>query len=347
MSPDTPDIELTPRRREVLRAVIEEHISTGQPVGSQTLVRHHGFETSASTLRYELAWLESVGLLGHPHTSAGRVPTELGYRFYAGALLEERPAVQPLPVELGDASREVDDALRATTEALSQVTSLLAIASAPSSPVADIRHVEVLALQPQVVMVVVITGSGAVAKRTIVFDAAVDPGLVEWGRAYLNETLAGGSITERAVRARLEDPALDVRERAFLDPIAPVFHDLFEAGPDRLVVGGASRLMSELSARDQQGLNALAGVLEERAEMLDRLRAALRGDAVTVRIGEEHGEPALRPVAMITAGYGLPRRALGAVGVIGPVRMDYAQAIVAVRGAAAALSAYVEDVYED
>ncbi|MEY4226898.1 MAG: heat-inducible transcription repressor HrcA, partial [Actinomycetota bacterium] len=127
MSADTPDIQLTPRRREVLRAVIEEHISTGQPVGSQTLVRQHGFETSASTLRYELAWLESVGLLGHPHTSAGRVPTELGYRFYAGALLEERPAVQPLPVVLGDANREVDDALRATTEALSQVTSLLAI----------------------------------------------------------------------------------------------------------------------------------------------------------------------------------------------------------------------------
>ncbi len=347
MSSDTPDIDLTPRRREVLRAVIEEHISTGQPVGSQTLVRQHGFETSASTLRYELAWLESVGLLGHPHTSAGRVPTELGYRFYAGALIAERPAVQPLPVVLGDASREVDDALRATTEALSQVTSLLAIASAPSLPVADIRHVEVLALQPQVVMVVVITGSGAVAKRTIVFDAAVDPGLVEWGRAYLNETLADGSITERAVRARLGDPALNVRERAFLDPIAPVFHDLFEAGPDRLVVGGASRLLSELSARDQQGLSALAGVLEERAEMLDRLREALRGDAITVRIGEEHGEPALRPVAMITAGYGLPRRALGAVGVIGPVRMDYARAIVAVRGAAAALSAYVEDVYED
>ena len=349
MSADTPDIELTPRRREVLRAVIEEHISTGQPVGSQTLVRQHGFETSASTLRYELAWLESVGLLGHPHTSAGRVPTELGYRFYAGALLEERPAVQPLPVQLGDASREVDEALRATTEALSQVTSLLAIASAPSLPVADIRHVEVLALQPQVVMVVVITGSGAVAKRTIVFDAPVDPGLVEWGRSYLNETLAGGSITERAVRARLEDPALDVRERSFLDPIAPVFHDLFEAGPDRLVVGGASRLMRELSARerDQEGLSALAGVLEERAEMLDRLRGALRGDSVIVRIGEEHGEPALRPVAMVTAGYGLPRRAHGAVGVIGPVRMDYAQAIVAVRGAAAALSAYVEDVYED
>ncbi len=342
-----PDLDLTQRRQQVLRAVIEEHISTGQPVGSKTLVQAHGFTTSASTLRYELAWLESVGLLGHPHTSAGRVPTESGYRFYAGTLLTEGGAVEPFAVELSEASREVDDALRATTEALSQVTSLLAIASAPSVAVVDIRHVEIIALQPQVVMVLVITGSGAVAKRVFAFDSAVDPGLTEWARVYLKETLTHGSISERTVRSRFEYPDLDSQERAFLDAVAPVFHDLFEAGADRLFVGGASRLMSELRAQDQHELNQLAAVLEQRAVMLDQLRAALSGDSVTVRIGEEHSDPALRPVAMITAGYGLPRRVLGAVSVIGPVRMDYARTIVAVRGAAAALSAYVEDVYED
>ncbi len=341
------DLDITARRQRVLRAVIEEHISTGQPVGSQTLVRKGAFATSASTLRYELAWLESVGLLAHPHTSAGRVPTELGYRFYAEALVDERQAPIPLAVDLTEASREVDDALRATTEALSQVTSLLAIASAPSVAVVDVRHIEIIPLQPQVVMVLVITGSGAVAKRVFAFDAPVDPGLAEWARSYLNETLTGGAISERAVRNRTEHPDLDPRERTFLDSIAAVFHDLFEAGADRLFVGGASRLMSELRAQDQHELNQLASVLEERAVMLDQLRAALRGDGVTVRLGEEHVDPALRPVAMITAGYGLPRRVLGAVSVIGPVRMDYAQAIVAVRGAAAVLSQYVEDVYED
>jgi heat-inducible transcriptional repressor len=193
----------------------------------------------------------------------------------------------------------------------------------------------------------VISGSGAVAKRVFAFDAPVDHGLTEWAREYLNETLTGGAITERSVRRRMEDPELPVRERAFLDAIAPVFHELFEAGADRLVVGGASRLMSELRAQNQQELSQLAAVLEERATMLGQLRAALRGDSITVRIGEEHEEAALRPVAMITAGYGLPHRTLGAVSVIGPMRMDYAQAIVAVRGAAAVLSAYVEDVYED
>ena len=342
-----PDLDITDRRQQVLRAVIEEHIASGQPIGSKTLVQNRGFETSASTLRYELAWLESVGLLGHPHTSAGRVPTELGYRFYAGALLAERIAGQPFEVQLTEASREVDDALRVTTEALSQVTSLLAIASAPSVAEVDIRHIEILPLQPQVVMVLVISGTGAVAKRVFAFDGPVDPGLAEWSREYLNETLTGGPISERSVRRRMEDPGLPVRERAFLDVIGLVFHELFEAGADRLVVGGASRLMSELRAQNQQELSQLASVLEERAVMLGQLRAALRGDSVTIRIGEEHEEAALRPVAMITAGYGLPHRTLGAVSVIGPVRMDYAHAIVAVRGAAAALSAYVEDVFEE
>ena len=342
-----PDLDLTDRRQQVLRAVIEEHIASGQPVGSKTLVQSRGFAASASTLRYELAWLESVGLLGHPHTSAGRVPTELGYRFYAGALVAERAAPAPLPVDLSEATREIDDALRSTTEALSQVTSALAIATAPSVAQVDIRHVEILALQPQVVMVVVISGTGSVAKRVVAFDGEVDAGLAEWARTYLNETLTQGTITERSVRSRLEDPALDPRERAFLDAVAPVFHELYDAGADRLVVGGASRLMSELRAQDQTELNQLASVLEERAVMLAQLRTALRGDAVTVRIGEEHDDPALRPVAMITTGYGLPSRTLGAVSVIGPMRMDYARAIMAVRGAAAALSAYVEDVYDD
>jgi heat-inducible transcriptional repressor len=340
------DLELTERRQRVLRAVVEEYIATGNPVGSQTLARTGVFSTSASTLRYELAWLESVGLLGHPHTSAGRVPTEEGYRFYAEELLAERPAPARLAVDLHEVAGEIDDALSATTEALAQVTNLLALACAPTIAVADIRHVEIIALQPQVVMVVVITGSGSVAKRVFAFDAPVDPGLADWARAYLNESLSGGNQTLRSVRARLADPDLDPTERAFLAEVAPVFHDLFETGADRLYVGGASLLMSELRLQDQNDLGSLAAALEERAALLSHLRSMLANDGITVRLGGEHGDPALRPLAMITASYGSRRHVLGAVSVVGPLRMDYARAIGAVRGAAAALSDYVDDVYE-
>jgi hypothetical protein len=273
------------------------------------------------------------------------------------AILDCPLAVTPVPGQLDARNgKPVLDMLDAAIAA-AMAGDVDAIVTAPvqkstinDAGIAFTGHTEYLAEKthtPQVVMMLVISGTGAVAKRVFAFDGPVDPGLVEWSREYLNETLTGGLISERTVRRRMEDPDLPVRERDFLDAIAPVFHELFEAGADRLVVGGASRLMSELRAQNQQELTQLASVLEERAVMLGQLRTALRGDSVTVRIGEEHEEAALRPVAMITAGYGLSHRTLGAVSVIGPVRMDYAQAIVAVRGAAAALSAYVEDVYEE
>jgi len=344
--PALPDDDLTPRRREILRAVIREHVETGQPVGSKTLVETGGFSVAPSTLRYELAWLERAGLLDHPHTSAGRVPTDRGYRFLAEELIAARGPVADLPLDLSTAHREIDSALRATTEALSQITNLLAVASAPSLTTTTIRHVEVLVLQPQIVMVVVITASGAVAKRTVAFESSVDPKLAEFAREYLNETVTGHAIGTSSLRRHLEAPDLSTREREFLAAIAPVFNEVFDEG-DRLYVGGASRLMSELRARDTLELARLAGLLEERAALLELLREVVgTSSSVSVRIGVEHVDPVLRPLTVIAASYGIARRTLGTVSIVGPTRMDYPTALAAVRGAAAALSAFVEDVYE-
>ena len=170
--------ELTDRQRALLRGVVEEHIATGQPVGSKTLVERTGLRVSPSTVRAKLAELEGLGLLTHPHTSAGRVPTEAAYRSYAAGLLERlEPNPGPFPLDLSAAQAEVESALQATTEMLSAVTRLLALVSAPPLESATIRHVEVLLLQPQVVMIVVITSAGAVTKRVYAFADPVDPGL--------------------------------------------------------------------------------------------------------------------------------------------------------------------------
>src|SRR5918912_1238861 len=160
--------QLTERQREILRRVVEEYVATGQPVGSKTLVERAGMHVSASTVRAELAELESLGLLTHPHTSAGRVPTEAGYRYYVDELLDRlEPGPGTFPLDLSAAQAEVDAALQATTEMLSDVTRLLALVSAPPLESATIRHVEVLLLQPQVVMVVVIKSAGSVTKRVV------------------------------------------------------------------------------------------------------------------------------------------------------------------------------------
>src|SRR4051812_32682785 len=147
---------------------------------------------SSSTVRAELAELEARGLLTHPHTSAGRVPTERGYRLYADELLERLdPNPGPFPLDLNSAQAEVGSALQGTAEMLSDVTRLLALVSAPPLESATIRHVEVLLLQPQVAMVVVITSAGAVIKRVLAFAEPIDPGLANWAGQYLNDMLTG------------------------------------------------------------------------------------------------------------------------------------------------------------
>src|ERR671935_1826366 len=183
---------LTARQRDLLARVVEEYITTGQPVGSRHLVERAGLSISPSTVRNELAELEARGLLSHPHTSAGRVPTERGYRFYADELLARQdPRPGRFPLDLSALRREVDSALEATTEMLSSVTRLLALVSAPPLETTTVRHIEVLLLQTRTVMVVVITSTGGVSKRVFTFAANVDPGLANWAREYVNERLVG------------------------------------------------------------------------------------------------------------------------------------------------------------
>jgi heat-inducible transcriptional repressor len=340
----TPERPLTPRQELILRQVVEAHIAHGLPVGSKTLVAG-GIAASSSTVRYELAELESLGMLAHPHTSAGRVPTDVGYRYYADLLLHSPLQPAPLPVDLSVAQREIDAALRTTADALAQMTNLLAVVSSPSLETTVVRHVELLPLQPQVVMAVVITSTGGVNKRLFVFEQAVDPGLVDWAATYLNETVTGLNLGARMLRKRLEDPELKAKERDFLATIAPVFTELVDAVGETLHVGGQAAVLRQLQSRDIEAVRQLVHVLEERWELLAVLRDALDADWLTVRIGSELPTPELCSLAIVAANYGVPNRKLGTVSLVGPTRMDYGAALRSVRGAAAALSEFVEDIY--
>ena len=339
---------LTPRQELILRKVVEAYTATGIPVGSKALSADPEIEAGPSTVRNELAMLEEQGLLAHPHTSAGRVPTDAGHRFYVDRLLGGHTALarREHGLDLQLVRREVDEAMRATTETLSQVTNLLAIVSAPPLDTATIRHVEVLALQPQVLMVVVITSTGGVTKRVFTFDAPVDPGLAQWAAEYLNERLTGMGLGARMLHSRLADASLGATEQAFLDRIAPAFTELAETAEHTLYVDGAARLLSEHRFQDLSQINELMSMLERRVLLLDLLRSALSERDVLVRIGTENELPALHSLALVAAGYGLPARKLGTVSLIGPVRMDYAGAIRTVREAALQLSRFIEDVYE-
>jgi heat-inducible transcriptional repressor len=337
---------LTSRQELVLRKVVEEYLEVGSPVGSKAL--SVDVQWGPSTIRTELANLEEMGLLAHPHTSAGRVPTEAGYRYFVDRLLPGQE-VEPRPprLSLSLVRRELDEAMRVTTETLSQVTNLLAIVTAPPIETSTIRHIEVLLLQPQVLMVVVITSTGGVTKRLFTFTDPVDSGLADWASSYLNERLIGLGLGARILQKRLHDPSLSRRESDFLDALSPVFTELEDGAHDNLYMEGTSRLLRDDRLGDVSELNALMDILERRVTLLGVLQVALTERDVLVRIGAENEVPGLRSLALVAAGYGLPQRRLGTVSVIGPLRMDYGHAIHAVRDAAAQLSSFIAEVYDE
>jgi heat-inducible transcriptional repressor len=335
---------LTARQELLLGKVIDGFNATGQPVGSKALAADPEVQAGPSTVRNELAVLEERGLLAHPHTSAGRVPTDAGYRYFVDRLLPARPEHKG-ELQLSLVRREVDEAMRVTTETLSQVTNLLAIVTAPPIATTTLRHVEVLPLQPQVLMVVVITSTGGVSKRVFTFDRPVDPGLADWAASYLNEQLTGMSIGSRMLQAKLNDPGLQPVERTFIAQLAPAFTELAITAENTLYVDGAARLLSEHRFQDISQLNELLDALERRVSLLGVLSQALDERDIYVRIGGENEMPALRSLSLVAGNYGLPQRNLGTVSVIGPMRMDYARAIMTVREAALQLSRFVEDLY--
>ena len=340
---------LSERQRGILRRVVESYVATGQPVGSRTLVEGSDLGVSPSTVRGELAELERIGLLMHPHTSAGRVPTESGYRLYVHSLLEgQEPRLRPgeFPLALPLEQAEVEEALQATTEMLSQVTRLLALVSAPPLQAATVRHVEVLMLLPRVVMTVLITSLGGVTKLRTEFPEDVDPGLAGWAADYLNDRLMGVRIGSRAVRLAFEEPGLSPRERLFLDAVRPSFDHAADEGR-RLFVGGAAGLLDEMRQEEIGAYRSLMEVLEKRAELLDVLAQRLDPRRPFARVGEELEQPGLRELALVGATYGVAHRTLGAVSLLGPLRMDYDKALRSVRVAARELSRFVEDVYAD
>ncbi|HEY7965401.1 MAG TPA: heat-inducible transcriptional repressor HrcA [Solirubrobacteraceae bacterium] len=337
---------LTPRQETILRKVVESYATTGQPVASKALAADPSFDCGPSTIRYELAQLEAQGLLAHPHTSAGRLPTDAGRRYVVDRLLaapETRPAVVTL--DLTAARRELDDALRVTTERLSEITSLLAVATAPAIDSATIHRIEVLTLQPSVVMVVIITSSGGVSKFVSAFDEPIDPGLVAWAGAYLQERVGGLPLGARMLLGRLADPELGHRERAFIEHLAPAFIELATGGEDVLFVDGTSRLLGAQRFADPAEAGELIALLEHRVALLEVMRRALTEPGVYVRIGAENEVPGLQSLSVVASGYGLAQRRFGTVSVIGPVRMDYAVAIDTVRSVARQLSRFVQDVY--
>jgi heat-inducible transcriptional repressor len=340
---------LSARQELILRLVVDAYLTSARPVPSKEVAEYPEVEWGPSTVRAELAALEAAGYLTHPHTSAGRVPTDSGYRLYVNSLLAAgAPQATKVGLQLSQLRREVDEAMRETTAALARVTDLVAMATAPSpSLAATIHRVEVLQLAPNKVVVIAIASTGDVARRVFEFGWPLDRGLVEWASEYLNESLTGLGVGARMIATRLADPALRRVEAEFIATLGSAFTELgADAGGD-LYLDGTSRLLSDEHLPDLPRADELMTALERRADVLRMLRSSIDERSVFLWIGDENPQPGLRTASVVGANYGLGHRNLGTVGVIGPMRMDYATAIASVRSAARELSRYFETVYDN
>src|SRR5262249_13035703 len=227
---------------------------------------------------------------------------------------------------------------------LSQLTRLLALVSAPAIEAATVRHVDVLQLQPNVVIVVVITSTGGVSKQRYTFPGPVDVGLVSWAGDSLREQLLGVRLRSRRLARAFDEPSLSPQERAFLGAVRGAFDEVEDER--QLYVGGAAGLLDDLRSEEIGAYRSLMDALEKRAALLDVLAQSFAVRRPFVRAGDELEESGLHDLALVGATYGLTNQTLGAVSLLGPLRMDYEKALRAVRAAAYELSRFVEEVYE-
>jgi heat-inducible transcriptional repressor len=324
------------RRFEVLRAIVADYVATHEPVGSKNLVERHQLGVSSATIRNDMAVLEEDGYIAQPHTSAGRVPTDKGYRLFVDRLAEVKPLSQPerhaIQHFLAE-SVDLDDVLRRSVRLLSQLTRQVAVVQYPTLTRAVVRHIEVVSLAAHRLLVVVITDSGRVEQRIVDLDGDTTEESVALLRIKLAESVTGRRMADAAAAVGQLPAQVSARSSPLFSAVASVLmRALVEHPEERLLLSGTSNLSGAWV--DQPA--TLRGVLEALDEQVTLLKllALATADSVTVRIGGENDDANLAASALVTAGYGSRSMVMGGLAVVGPTRMDYPGTMSAVRAVA-------------
>jgi heat-inducible transcriptional repressor len=343
-----PSSVLSPRARRLLAALVREHIETGEPVGSHALVRVGGLEVSSATVRTELARLERLGFVHQPHTSAGRVPTDLGYRCYVDLLLQSRRqprTTAALEADLRERAGRaglMDDLLSYVSHVVSEASHHVAFALGPENEAAAFHQIDFVPLAGSAVLVVVVARGGQVSEKVVDLGEELDPIDLRQAANYLNSEFAGRTLAEvralvlerlredRTLYDALLSRALRLAEHTFQD--LPTGHMIF-------IEGAASLLDEALEAGGMslETLRAMLRMIEEKHRLIRLLTEYIEGPGLTVVIGAEHRSADLRGFSLVASTYSDGGR-IGSVGLIGPTRMLYSRTIPLVDGIAQAVS---------
>lgn len=324
------------RRFEVLRAIVADFVATNEPVGSRALVDRHQLRVSPATIRNDMAVLEDEGYIAQPHTSAGRIPTDKGYRLFVDRLAQvkplsagERRAIQSFLSEGVD----LDDVLRRSVRLLAQLTHQVAVVQVPTLSRSTVRHVEVVALTPNRALIVLISDNGRVEQRLADLDLAVDDEQIGRLRALLGAALTGRRFSDAAgaLSGLVDTAEPDLRQA--LEVLVTILADALTEHPERLVLAGTSHATGAW-ADQPDSLRGVLEALDEQVTLLKLLAVLQAPDALMVSIGRENDDANLAGSALVSAGYGAGDRLMGGLAVVGPTRMDYPGTMAAVRAVA-------------
>jgi heat-inducible transcriptional repressor len=325
------------RRFQVLRAIVADYVSNQEPVASKAIVERHNLGVSSATVRNDMASLEEDGYITHPHTSAGRIPTDKGYRLFVDRLSEVKPLStaerRAIHSFLGGAI-DLDDVLRRSVRMLAQLTRQVAVIQYPTLTQSTVRHVELVQLTPARLMLVLITDTGRVDQRMVDLGDVIAEDSVARLRTMMNTTLTGHRLAEAAAKvSELPEEAPGELRDAMVRLSTVLVESLVEHPEERLVLGGTANLTRNVA--DFPGsLRQVLEALEEQVVVLKLLAAASTPGTITVRIGEENEAEQMRSTSVVSIGYGSHDVLLGGMGVVGPTRMDYPGTIAAVRAVA-------------
>jgi heat-inducible transcriptional repressor len=323
---------LDERKLAVLRAIVEDYVSTTEPVGSKSLVDRHGLDVSPATIRNDMAVLEEQGFIEQPHTSAGRIPTDKGYRLFVDRLSSVKPmsGAERRAIETFLAGAySLDEVVARTVRLLAQLTRQVAVVQYPSLTRSSVRHIELVSVAAKRVLLVLITDTGRVEQATVELPDTADPESVAQLRVVLNACLDGRKLGDAAAMVVGLAEQIPASERPNAGAVfSALLESLVERHEERVVFGGTANL----AAHDfSKGLREVLEALEEQVVLMRLLGESADQPALTVRIGAETG---LRGTSVVSAGYGADGNSLAKLGVLGPTRMDYPGAMGAVRAVA-------------
>ncbi|MFN8125613.1 MAG: heat-inducible transcriptional repressor HrcA [Candidatus Nanopelagicales bacterium] len=334
------------RRLAVLRAIVEDFVASNEPVGSKSIAARPELAVSSATIRNDMAVLEDEGLIVQPHTSAGRVPTDAGYRVFVDRLAQVRPlsgAERRAIHTFLDSAVDLDNVVERAVKLLAQLTSQMALVQYPSLRRSHVRHIELVPVAPQRLLVVLIADSGRVEQRVVATNATWDEDVVARLRNQVNEVLHDREFADVAdLTAGLADEFEPDRREQVAQVVGTLRDAAVEHAEERIVIAGTAHLARH--GRDfPQTIQPVLEALEEQMVLLRLLGEATATDRIDVRIGHENDLEAMDAVSVVTSGYGPHDTAVAHLGVLGPTRMDYPGSITAVRAVARYLGRILAD----